>query len=269
MTTSTTPTRISLNTDIGEGYGAWRITDDEDLMQIVTDANLACGFHASDPDIMRTTCARARKLGVSIGAQVGFADLRGFGRRHIDMDPTSLANDVLYQLGALAAFTRVEGIPLAYVKLHGALYHSCLTHEDYASAYLDAIVAYDPALPLLLQPATPLAEAAGARGLTIIREGYLDRAYTSEGRLVPRGESGAVITDPDEASARAIQMVTNHTVTSIDGHTMDHQVDSLCIHSDSPGAVTLATAVVQALAEHHITLAQLGTTSTTDHGGLA
>lgn len=251
-------TSISLNTDIGEGYGAWRIADDEELLSVVSDANLACGFHASDPDIMRETCARARTLGVGIGAQVGFPDLRGFGRRHIDMAPGSLGNDVLYQLGALSAFTRVAQIPLAYVKLHGALYHSCLSRPDYAEAYLDAVVAYDPTLPLLLQPATPLADAATERGLRIVPEGYIDRAYTAEGRLVPRGHPGAVICDPDEASARAVQMATEGTVTSIDGQTLEHEVDSLCIHSDSPGATTVATAVARALAEHDITLTRIG-----------
>lgn len=258
MTTPPHLSRISLNTDIGEGYGAWSIADDDALLQIVTDANLACGFHASDPDIMRSTCARARELGVSVGAQVGFPDLRGFGRRHIDMDPRSLANDILYQLGALSAFAKVEGIPLAYVKLHGALYHSCLTHDDYARAYLDAVEAYDATLPLLLQPATPLAEAAESRGLRVIREGYLDRAYTAEGRLVPRGTPGAVITDPQEVSARAVQLVTERTVTSIDGTTLDHEVDSVCVHSDSPGAVALAAAVSRALSEQQITLTPLG-----------
>lgn len=258
-------TRISLNTDIGEGYGSWRIADDDALLQIVTDANLACGFHASDPDIMRETCSRARSLGVQIGAQVGFADLRGFGRRHIDMDPRSLANDVLYQLGALAAFTRVEEIPLAYVKLHGALYHSCLAHPDYATAYLDAIEAYDPSLPLLLQPGTPLADAAQERGLMIVREGYVDRAYTADGRLVPRGQPGAVITDLDEARARAVQMAVEHTVPSIDGQTLEQQVDSLCIHSDSPGAGAIAAAVAEALAEHDITPTPFPTRNRTHH----
>lgn len=257
---ATTPTRMSLNTDIGEGYGVWRIADDDALLQVVTDANLACGFHASDPDIMRATCARARALGVSVGAQVGFPDLRGFGRRHIDMDPASLANDVLYQLGALAAFTRVEGIPLAYVKLHGALYHSCLTRPDYAGAYLDAVTAYDPGLPLLLQPGTPLADAALERGLTTVREGYIDRAYTADGRLVPRGRPGAVISDPEEAAARAVQMAVDGRVTSIDGQVTEQRFDSLCIHSDSPGAAAVATAVAEALAAHGVTLTPFGAT---------
>lgn len=254
MTATPQPTRISLNTDIGEGHGAWRIADDETLLRIITDANLACGFHASDPDIMHVTCAQARDLGVSIGAQVGFADLRGFGRRHIDMDPMSLANDVLYQLGALSAFTLVEGVQVSYVKLHGALYHSCLTREDYAKAYLDAIESYDPSLPLLLQPGTPLAHAARRRGLTIVREGYIDRGYTQDGRLVPRNQPGALITDPREAIDRAIQMATEHTITSVDGYRLEAEFDSLCIHSDSPGATALASAVATALSEHAVTL---------------
>jgi UPF0271 protein len=193
MSTTTTSSRshVSLNTDIGEGFGSWRIADDEALLSLVSDANLACGFHASDPDIMRTTCRVAAERGVGVGAQVGYPDLRGFGRRYIDVDPASLVNDVLYQLGALNVFQRVEGRTVAYLKIHGALYHAAVARSDYADAIIEAVRLFDPALPVMCQPGTALAERVSAAGLSTIAEGYIDRAYTSEGLLVPRGLPGA------------------------------------------------------------------------------
>lgn len=257
-------TEISLNTDIGEGYGPWSIAPDAELMRIVTDANVACGFHASDPDIMRTTCRRAAELGVAVGAQVGFGDLRGFGRRYIEMDPESLTNDVLYQLGALAAFTRAEGVTMGYVKAHGALYHACLQREDYAGAVLDAVEIFDPGMRLMLQPGTDMAAAAQERGLSIIREGYIDRAYTDDGLLVPRGQPGAVITDPEQAAARAVRLATEGRIESINGRVLDVVVDSLCIHSDSPGALEQASAVAEALSGRGIRLTPTGPLTPTD-----
>jgi len=248
---------ISLNTDIGEGYGSWTIADDGALLSLVTDANLACGFHASDPDIMRKTCNTAERNGVAVGAQVGFHDILGFGRRFIEIAQTTLTNDILYQLGALSAFASLERTPIAFVKAHGALYHAAVKYPQYASAVVNAVRGYDSSLPVMCQPGTNFYRHLKDAGLETIREGYIDRAYTEDGLLVPRGLPGAVITDPKEAAQRAVQLATEGTVTTINGAVIEMSVDSLCIHSDSPGAVEVATAVRQALSAADIHCASL------------
>ncbi len=248
---------VSLNTDIGEGYGVWRVTDDAALLAVVTDANVACGFHAGDPDILRRTCEVAAEGGVGVGAQVGFADLRGFGRRFVQVPRESLVNDVLYQLGALAALASVAGTRVSYVKPHGALYHAATQHDDYAAAVVEAMLAYDSALALLCQPGTRLAELAGREGVQHVAEGFVDRGYTSDGLLVPRSEPGAVVTDLDEARSRAVRMAREGTVDAVDGTTIPMQVESLCVHSDSPGALEVATAVREALEAEGIALRPL------------
>jgi UPF0271 protein len=248
---------ISLNTDIGEGFGSWQIADDGALLDVVTDANVACGFHAGDSDIMRETCRIACGNGVSVGAQVGFADLRGFGRRFVEMEPSAIVNDVLYQLGALNAFTTVTGNSVCYVKIHGAMYHAAVARPEYGAAVIEAIRLYDSGLPLMCQPGTSLFAAATAAGLRTISEGYIDRAYTAAGLLVPRGRPGAVITDVDECVARAIQLTLEGRIPSADGPVIDMRVASLCIHSDSPGAPLLARAVRSALEQAGVELRPL------------
>ena len=242
---------VSLNTDIGEGYGAWSVADDETLLSLVTDANVACGFHAGDPDILRRTCQIAAGNGVGVGAQVGFADLRGFGRRFIQVPQASLVNDVVYQLGALDGLAAVAGTRVSYLKPHGALYHATTKHDDYADAVVEAMLAYAAAgrgeLRLLCQPGTRLSERAAAAGVQLVAEGFVDRAYTADGLLVPRGEPGAVVTDLDQACRRAVRMVRDGSVEAADGSSVPIQVESLCIHSDSPGAVEVARAVRTAL----------------------
>jgi UPF0271 protein len=251
---------LSLNTDIGEGYGAWVIADDDVLLGLVTDANLACGFHASDPDIMRRTCRTARQRSVAIGAQVGFRDVLGFGRRFIEVPRTTLSNDVLYQLGALSAFASAEQTPIAFVKVHGALYHAAVQHASYARAIIDAVRDFDASLPVLCQPGTAFWRAVEDAGLRTIAEGYLDRAYTADGLLVPRGTAGALITDPRVAARRAVQLAVEGTVSAIDGTVISMPVESVCIHSDSPGASALATAVREALAGAGVKLRSLSFT---------
>ena len=260
---------ISLNTDIGEGFGSWRIADDEELLRLVTDANVACGFHAGDPDILRTTCRVAAERGVGVGAQVGFADLRGFGRRQIDVPRASLTNDVIYQVGALQALARASGTAVSYVKAHGALYHASNHDDSYAEAILDAVVAMggsSSTLPVLCQPQSRLAALALARGIAVWREGYADRACGGDGMLVPRGTPGAVITDPATAAERAVAMVTTGRVAGVDGRDVAMTVDSLCVHSDSPGAVSIAAAVAQGLRDAGVELASL-TAATLPVGG--
>jgi UPF0271 protein len=229
-----------LNADLGEGFGRWRLGDDEALLDIVTSANVACGFHAGDPATMHRICRAAVEKGVAIGAQVGYRDLAGFGRRRIDYDPDELRDDILYQIGALEAFCRVAGGRVAYVKPHGALYNTAAVDEGQASAVVAAVRAYDASMPLLCQPGSVLSRLAGA---VAVGEGFADRAYRADGTLVPRSTAGAVIHDPDAVVARAIRMAVDGEVESADGAVLSCRVASICLHGDTPSAVDLATRV--------------------------
>ncbi len=244
---------IDLNADLGEGFGVWRLGDDEALLGLVTSANIACGFHAGDPTTMRRVCAGAVASGVSIGAQVSYRDLAGFGRRFIDVAPGELADDVLYQLAALDGIARAAGSRVRYVKPHGALYNAAVTHEEQARAVVAAVVAYDPALPVLGLPGSALLRAAEAAGLRPVPEGFADRAYTPEGGLVPRHEPGALLKDPVEVAERSVGMAVDGTVLAVDGSTVRADVASICVHGDTPGAVDLARAVRAALQRAGVT----------------
>jgi 5-oxoprolinase (ATP-hydrolysing) subunit A len=244
---SAPPATVDLNADLGEGFGVWRLGDDDALLGVVTSANVACGFHAGDPSTMRRVCARAVAAGVAIGAQVSYRDLAGFGRRFIDVPPAELTDDVLYQLAALDGIARTEGGRVAYVKPHGALYNAAVHHEAQARAVVDAVAAYDAGLPLLGLPGSSLLRRAGAAGLRPVAEGFADRGYTPEGTLVPRRESGALVSDPAEVAERAVRMVVDGVVLAVDGTTVDLAVASVCVHGDTPGAVALARAVRAAL----------------------
>jgi len=252
MNTSTDA--ISLNSDIGEGYGIWTVADDAELMATISDANLACGFHAGTPDIMRTMVDLAARHSVSVGAQVGFFDVRGFGRFPIDLPAATIGNDVTYQIGALEAFTSRAGRSLRYVKIHGALYHVTLQRKDYQEAILEAVASHPTPLRFLCQPGTSLFERATSGGVDVVPEGYLDRAYTADGLLVPRGRPGAMVTDPDAVGRRAVEFARSGTVEAITGERIEMPVKSLCVHSDSPGALELARAAAAALREADITL---------------
>jgi 5-oxoprolinase (ATP-hydrolysing) subunit A len=238
---------IDLNADLGESFGAWRLGDDEALLGIVTSANIACGFHAGDPLTIRRACAGAVSRGVSIGAQVSYRDLAGFGRREMNVPPEELTAEVLYQIAALDGIARAEGGKVSYVKAHGALYNRCVRDPVQASALAAAIKAYDPALPLLTLPGGEAARAAAGAGLTAVAEAFADRSYRADGTLVPRDQPGAVISDPARAAARAASMATSHTVESVDGQEVPAAFRSVCVHGDTPGAVTLARAVREAL----------------------
>jgi len=226
------PPRVDLNADLGESYGRWQLGDDEALLQVVTSANVACGFHAGDPTTLLRTCEAAVAAGVVTGAQVGYADLRGFGRRFLDVAPDDLTADVIYQIGALDGLARTVGGRVAYVKPHGALYHAVVHHEEQARAVVEAVRAYD-ALPVLGLPGSVLLREAEAAGLPAVREGFADRAYADDGRLLPRDQPGAVLHDADAIAAQAVRLAQD--------------VDSICVHGDTPGAVTAARAVRQAL----------------------
>ncbi|MEV4276834.1 LamB/YcsF family protein [Actinoplanes xinjiangensis] len=241
---------MDLNADLGEGFGAWRLGDDDALLDVVTSANVACGFHAGDPSTMASVCRRAVEKGVAIGAQVGYRDLAGFGRRRIDYAHDELRDDIVYQIGALEAFCRIAGDRVRYVKPHGALYNTAAVDELQASAVVAAVVAYDPALPILCQPGSVLAVRAAEAGLTAIGEGFADRGYLPDGRLVPRSRPDALVHDPDEVVARVVQMAVDSSVTAVDGSTVECRVRSICLHGDTPGAVRLARAVRDGLAGH-------------------
>lgn len=238
---------IDLNADLGEGFGAWDLGDDDAMLGIVTSANLACGFHAGSPARLATACRSASQRGVSIGAQVGYPDLVGFGRRFIDVDPEELTADVIYQIGALQALAHTAGSKVGYVKPHGALYNTIVTHREQARAVARAVHAVDPALPVLGLAGSVLFDEARRLGLRTVSEAFADRAYTPDGRLVPRKVKGAVIHDPAEVAARVAEMVASGRVTASDGSTVAIDAESVCVHGDSPGAVQIATTVRQHL----------------------
>jgi UPF0271 protein len=240
---------IDINSDLGESYGVWRLGDDEAMLDIVTSANVACGAHAGDPSTLRRVCHAAAERGVAIGAQVGYPDLLGFGRRFIDIDPDELRDVVLYQLGALDAFAQVAGTGVAYVKPHGALYHACVTHPAQAEAVATAAHEYDPSMAVLAAPGSPLLAMVDAFGMEPVAEAFADRAYRADGTLLPRSESGAVLIEPAAVAARAVAIATERSVTAVDGTPVKVDARSICIHGDTPGAVALARAVRDALTD--------------------
>ena len=240
-------TVIDLNADLGESFGAWRLGDDKALLAIVSSANIACGFHAGDPLTIRRACAGAVARGVTIGAQVSYRDLAGFGRREMVVPPEELTAEVLYQIAALDGIARAEGARVGYVKPHGALYNRCVRDPVQAAAVVAAVSAYDPGLPVLALPGSETVKAAADAGLTVVAEAFADRAYRADGTLVPRGQPGAVISDPDRAAARAASMATGHALESEDGQRVEVRARSICVHGDTPGAVALARAVRDAL----------------------
>jgi UPF0271 protein len=240
-------TSIDLNADLGEGFGSWRLGDDDALLGVVTSANVACGFHAGDPSLMRRVCGLCAERGVVVGAQVGYRDLAGFGRRRIDYDLDELRDDILYQIGALEAFCRIAGTRVRYVKPHGALYNTAAVDAGQASAVVTAVSSYDRDLSVLCQPGSVLDRAATAAGLTAVGEGFADRAYRADGTLVPRSAPDAVIHDASAVAARAARMATEGTVVAVDGTVVPCAVRSICVHGDTPGAVELALRVRAAL----------------------
>ncbi|MEV0294238.1 5-oxoprolinase subunit PxpA [Nocardia sp. NPDC050710] len=238
---------LDLNSDLGEGFGAWAMGDDAAMLDIVTSANIACGFHAGDPSIMRRTCALAVEKGVRIGAHVGYRDLAGFGRRAIAMEPGELRDEVLYQIGSLDAFARAAGDRVRYVKPHGALYHSAAKDLQFADAVLAALAEYDADLALLGPAGSQLERAAMDFGLRFVGEGFADRAYTHAGTLAPRGVAGAVL-HTNEAVAQAVSIALSGRAHSVDGGGKVKVVaQSICVHGDTPAAVEMARLIRSAL----------------------
>jgi len=245
---------MDLNSDLGESFGAWTLGDDEAVLGLVTSANVACGFHAGDPSTLRRTCALAAERGVVVGAQVGYPDLVGFGRRFVDVEPGQLADDVVYQLGALDGLCRVAGTSVRYVKPHGALYNAVVHHEAQAAAVVAAVRDYDAALPVLGLPGSALLRHAEAAGLRAVPEFFADRGYTPAATLVPRAQPGALLHEPEAVAARVLRMVREGVVTSVDGDDVAVAAESVCVHGDSPGAVAMAAAVRAALEDAGVEL---------------
>lgn len=238
---------IDLNCDMGESFGAYSMGADAAVMPHISSANVACGYHGGDPAVMRRTVRMARAAGVSVGAHPGFPDLAGFGRRDMRLTPAEVENMVLYQIGALAAIARSEGVRLRHVKAHGALYNMAARDAALAGAIARAVRAFDPELVLFGLPESELLRAGRDAGLAVAAEGFADRAYEADGSLTPRARPGAVIHDAAAVVARALRMVTEGRVTSTDGSDTGIHVDTLCVHGDTPGADELARQLRQGL----------------------
>lgn len=234
---------IDLNADLGEGFGRWTLGDDAAMLDVVTSANVACGFHAGDPLSLRAVLRAAADRGVSVGAHVAYRDLAGFGRRYVDASVPELVADVVYQIGALQALAASVGTTVRYVKPHGALYNTIASGGPHAEAVLEAVLAVDPSLPLVVLAGSALAGQATDAGLTVIAEAFADRAYESDGSLVSRRKPGAVLDDPVLIAERVVELVRTGRVTAVDGSRVVVEAASICLHGDSPGAVSSARAV--------------------------
>lgn len=246
---------VDLNCDMGESFGRYALGDDMALLDIVTSANIACGFHAGDPVVMAATVKQAAMRGVALGAHPGYPDLQGFGRRAMELSSPELSAAILYQIGALAGFAQAIGKRLTHVKPHGTLYNTAARDRDVAEAVLGAVAAFDPSLIVVTLPGSIMQAAAERRGLHVAQEGFADRAYQADGSLVPRSQPGAVIHDPDLVADRAVHMVTRHEVQAWSGEIISIEIDTLCIHGDTPGAAHIAQKVRTALEEAGVILA--------------
>lgn len=246
---------VDLNADLGEGFGQWTMGDDEALLDIVTSANVACGFHAGDPCIMRRICQSAADKGVTIGAHVSYNDLVGFGRRRMDVPTLTLIDDIIYQIAALDGFARVAGTNVAYVKPHGALSNAAAVDERQAVAIVTAAQLYNPELIVLAPASTELERRSRGAGMPTETEAFPDRAYHRDATLVARSKEGAVLHDAELVAERAVRMARHHEVVDFDGTVIDIRARSLCIHGDTPGAVQSARTTRHALIDAGIRLA--------------
>lgn len=241
--------KINLNADMGEGFGAYDIGNDEALLEIIRSANIACGFHAGDPLVMRRLTRMAQEHGVSVGAHPGFNDLWGFGRRRIEMHPEDLEYTVAYQIGALQALASYSGVAVTHVKPHGALNNMAAESRELAHAIGRAIKVVDPSLIYVALAGSEMQKAAEELGLRVACEGFADRTYEDDGNLTPRKMPDSVIRDPEAAREHVVRMVTQQAVTSRSGKTIPCRIDSICVHGDEPTAVEVARAVRKGLEE--------------------
>ncbi|MEJ5337035.1 MAG: 5-oxoprolinase subunit PxpA [Thermus sp.] len=244
--------RVDLNADAGESYGAFLYGHDREVFPHITSANLACGFHGGSPTRILEALRLAKAHGVQVGAHPGFPDLVGFGRREMALSPEEVYADVLYQIGALSALLKAEGLSLHHVKPHGALYLKACRDRETARAIAEAVRAFDPALPLVVLPGTVYEEEARALGLRVVLEAFPERAYLKNGQLAPRSMPGSWITDPQEAARRAVRMVLEGRVEALDGGEVEVRAETLCIHGDNPNAPLVVRAVREALLAHGV-----------------
>lgn len=241
-----TPT-IDLNSDLGEGYGAWKMGDDDTMLTLVSSANVACGFHAGDPLTILATLRAAAARGVAVGAHVSYPDRVGFGRRPMDVTSDELTADVIYQIGALQGLAQAAGTRVTYVKPHGALYNTIAGDARQADAVIAGIRAVDPALVLMGLAGAPILARAQAAGLATVAEAFADRAYTPQGTLVSRREAGAVLHDPDLIASRMLRLATEGVIEAVDGSVLPLAAQSICVHGDSPDAVSMARCIRERL----------------------
>jgi UPF0271 protein len=235
--------RMDLNADLGESFGRWTLGDDAALIEVISSANIACGFHAGDPPTLRRSCELAAARGVAVGAQVSYRDLAGFGRRFIDVAPKDLRDDVLYQLGALEAFARAGGTRVTYLKPHGALYHAVVDHEGQADAVISAVLQFGSDLAVLGLPGSALLRAATEAGLRAVPEAFADRVYTARGGLLSRAVAGSVITEPARIADQVRRLIGGPGVLADDGTVVPVRAESICVHADTAGAVEIARVV--------------------------
>ncbi|MFZ0099672.1 MAG: 5-oxoprolinase subunit PxpA [Gemmobacter sp.] len=247
--------RIDLNSDLGEGYGAWKMGDDAAMLAVVSSANVACGFHAGDPAGILSTLREAAARGVAVGAHVGYPDRVGFGRRPMDVAPADLEADVIYQIGALQGLARAAGTRVSYVKPHGALYNTIAHDARQAAAVIAGVRAVDPSLVLMGLAGAPVLAQARAAGLAVMAEAFADRAYQPDGQLVSRREAGAVLHDPDVVAARMLRLATEGVIEAVDGTALRLEAGSICVHGDSPGAVAMARHIRETLVQAGVTIA--------------
>lgn len=245
--------RIDLNCDLGESYGQFRLGEDEEMMALISSANVACGFHAGDPTVMAKTVALAKQYDVALGAHPGFPDLQGFGRREMTLSGNEITNCMLFQLGALSAFARFAGVPMVHVKPHGALYNRAARDPIAAEAIAQAVKQFDPTMILVGLAGSELVRVGQEFGLTTASEGFPDRCYLPDGTLMPRSQRGAVITDPDAVAANALELASEGI--KVDGGMI--RIDTLCLHGDNLAAVANAKAVRAALKKAGFTVAPL------------
>lgn len=250
--------KVDLNSDLGESFGRYKLGLDEEVMNYITSANVATGWHAGDPLVMRKTVRLAKGKGVSVGAHPGYPDLLGFGRRYMKLTPEEARNYILYQIGALYAFTRAEGLELQHVKPHGALYNALVKEEELARAVIEGIADFDRNLIFVTLSGSRPAEIAEEMGVKVAHEVFADRAYNPDGTLVPRSRPRAVIHDKDEIAERVVSMVKDGGVKAINGEWVELKADTICVHGDNPKAVEIARHIREILEREGVKIVPMG-----------
>ncbi|PIC82845.1 lactam utilization protein LamB [Sporosarcina sp. P1] len=250
---------IDLNCDMGESFGAYKLGNDEEVIELISSANIACGFHAGDPNVMDRTVKMAKKHGVGIGVHMGYPDLLGFGRRDIDIAKDDLVNYIIYQIGALQAFCKKHGVEIQHVKSHGSMGNMSYVNHTVADAVTDAILHTVPNTKLFVIANTVIHKLAVEKGIAVVHEVFADRTYTNDGTLVSRKQEGAVIKDPEKAAEQVLQMVLEGNVTTIDGNVIDMSADSICVHGDTQGALEIIRCIKSKLEENNVIIAPVGT----------